>query len=116
MRLMKIIAPGLMLLALGGCSSMLMGGGTSAGAPIGTDSRSVASQEKDDALSQSVLHAFARDAQLRDERLYVVARSGVVTLSGTVDAFETRDRAVTVASGTAGVARVDNQIAVDTRP
>lgn len=115
MSLMKIIVLGCALLAVGGCSSMLIGGGTSSGAPIGTDSRSVASKEGDDALSQSVLHAFARDAELRDERLYVVARSGIVTLSGTVDAFETRDRAVTVASGTAGVTRVDNQIAVDTR-
>ena len=104
-----------MLVAVSACSSMLMGGGTSGHAPIGSDSRSVAARERDDALSQSVLHAFARDAGLKDQRIHAVARSGVVTLSGTVGNFETRDRAVDLAGRTAGVASVDNQIEVDTR-
>lgn len=98
-----------------GCSSMLIGGGTSTDSSIGNDERSSSDRQDDNALSQTVLQALLRDPMLRDERLFAAAGSGVVTLSGTVGSFDARDRAVEIARNTTGVSRVNNQVEVNTR-
>ena len=114
---MRLVARIFLVVAIGttaGCSSMLIGsGGGSSSAPIGAETRTGSTRTSDNELSQAVLRAFARDPQLADERLFAVARSGVVTLSGTVGDFEARDQAVAVAGNTSGVVSVRNQIAVN---
>lgn len=105
----------IMLVGISACSSVYLGGGRSVTPSMGSDTRSDAQRDSDDAVSQAVLQAFARDDILSGERLFAVAKAGEVTLSGSVASFDTRDRAIRVASSTTGVARVNNQIAVNTK-
>ena len=98
-------------LALAGCTSMLAGSRTeSAGQPIGTDTRDATTVARDDQISQIIRDRFAADADLLS--LSVDTRRGVVTLRGTLDDFDLRERAVRLAGDVPGVVRVASQITV----
>ena len=86
--------------------------GPRAGAPIGTDSRDAGTAARDDQISRLVRERFAADADLRAADLRVDTRRGVVTLRGSLSAFDLRDRAVRLARDVSGVARVNSQITV----
>lgn len=99
--------------ALFACTSMLVGtGGSSAGKPIGTDSRSTAEASQDARISTIIRNRFGADASLAAARLQVVTSRRIVTLKGTVPGFDDRDRAGRLAQDVEGVVRVQNQIAV----
>ena len=98
------------------CTSMLVGGGgTSAGRPIGQDNRSASSVARDNRITAAVRARFAADAELGNASLSIDTRQGVVTLRGTLPAFDQRDRAVRLAGDVEGVVRVQNQVRVQTR-
>ena len=109
------LAVGAVLAMLTGCSAMLIGEGSAESPPIGSDSRETAQMAADDALADAVTGAISADSMLRATNLAVSARSGVVTLGGTVGSFDARDQAVQVATAVSGVSRVNNQIRVNTK-
>ena len=107
-----------MILSLGisSCTSMLAGGsGESAGNPIGLDDRGGDQMSRDRGISATIRRRFAADAELASLDLGVETRHGAVTLRGTANSFELRDRALNLAADVAGVVRIDNQISVNTR-
>jgi osmotically-inducible protein OsmY len=110
-----ILAVAAALAMLTGCSAMLIGEGSAESPPIGSDSRETAQMAADGALADAVTSAIAADSTLRATNLAVSARSGIVTLGGSVSSFEARDQAVRVAAGVSGVSRVNNQIRVNTK-
>jgi len=103
------------LTTLGGCSAMLLGTGDSGSAPIGSESRSSAQIEADNALGHAVADAFRAEPGLASLNIGISAKSGVVTLEGKVDSFELRDQAIAVAGGIVGVSRVNNHLQVRTK-
>jgi osmotically-inducible protein OsmY len=108
----------LLILSLGtsACTSMLAGGsGESAGNPIGVEDRGGDQMSRDRDISAAVRSRFAADAQLASLNLGVDTRHGAVTLRGTANSFDLRDRALNLAADVAGVVRIDNQISVNTR-
>ena len=103
------------LLMLGGCSAMLIGEGGTDSPAIGSDSRSSTQVTADAALAEAVAAAFGGESMLEAANIAISAKSGVVTLAGTVDSFELREQAVDVAGAVSGVSRVSNQIQVKTQ-
>ena len=100
---------------LGGCSAMLLGESSADSPAIGSDSRSSAQVAADEALAAAVTAAFGDKSMLKAANIAISAKSGVVTLAGTVDSFELRDQAVDIAGAVSGVSRVSNQIQVKTK-
>lgn len=112
----KAVLPALWvaLTMLTGCSAMLIGEGNADSPPIGSDSRGPTQVAADDALADAVSSAIAASELLQPENVAVSARSGTVTLGGTISSFDARDKAVQVASAVPGVTRVNNQLRVST--
>ena len=100
---------------LSACSAMLVADGTSMNSALGHDERTASQVAVDDALTASVNRALAANSSLTSANLSANARSGVVTLVGTVGSFEARDHAIDIARNTDAVDRVINQIQVKTR-
>ena len=94
---------------LSACSAMILGESSTESPAIGSGSRGSAQMAADDALTEAVASALDRGSDL-----VVSARSGAVTLSGTVSSFKERDQAVALATSVAGVSSVNNQIRVKT--
>lgn len=109
MRLMTVI----IVATLAACSSMLVGGGNSTGGQLGTDNRSPAQLQADNAISATIRSRYAADSAISRFNLGVDTINGVVRLSGSVDSFEVRDRAVGIARRTDGVRSVRNDISVN---
>jgi len=101
------------MLAITGCTSMLLGNTTSGeAAPAAHE---VATSAEDSAISGKIRQQISADAKLGGYAIGIRTRSGNVTLSGTVGSYTMRDRAIQVARETAGVQRVDSRIIVNTR-
>lgn len=92
---------------------MLVGGGGSSGGQLGTDNRSAEQMSSDNAISATIRSRYAADSGISRFNLGVDTHDGTVTLSGTVDSFGLRDRAVRIASHTDGVRNVRNDISVN---
>ncbi|MEM9209271.1 MAG: BON domain-containing protein [Pseudomonadota bacterium] len=108
MRSMLICTLASVLLA--GCTGMLLGGGGSAGRPIGGASSGV--QASDLRIEATIRARFSASSVLDDARLTVQSVDGVVTLRGDVPAYPARDHAVRLATDVDGVQRVSNQIQI----
>jgi len=100
------------LLALSGCTAMLLGGGNSDGTQLGRDTRSQAQVATDGAVSAAVRNRFIGDAVLGRYNLRVETVDNIVILHGTVGSYDARDRAVRLARAVDGVQRVDSRIRV----
>lgn len=72
-----------------------------------------AERVSDEALVHRVESALARDPEVEDLAIEVSARSGEISLDGTVDSYYDKYRASTVASRLAGVTWVDNNLQVE---
>jgi hyperosmotically inducible protein len=101
-----------LLAASSGCSSMLLGNGQSAGRPIGADTRTESALASDRRISALILNRYSADDELSGQGLRVSTRRGVVTLSGALDSYPLRDRAVRLARDVQGVERINNQIVI----
>jgi osmotically-inducible protein OsmY len=64
---------------------------------------------EDSVLTTNVKAALAADPETKDANLNVVARSGVVELSGSFDSYSKLDRALAVTRGVTGVKSVDDK-------
>ena len=110
--LQRLAVLGVLAVALGGCTGMMLGGGQSAGRPIGQDTRSASALASDQRISATITNRFAVDDELGRQRISVDTVRGVVTLRGAVDDYLLRERAARLARDVAGVVRVNNQIAL----
>jgi hyperosmotically inducible periplasmic protein len=90
---------------LSACSGMMLGGGSSA--------PSSASQTADATLSSRVRAKYAADPVLGKQAITVQARSGLVSLTGTVATYAVREAAEKTAMAVDGVKGVDNRISVN---
>ena len=100
-------------LALGGCSSMMLTGGSSAGAgtAAGTGDRRTMERSDDAAISARVRARLDADSTVSG--VSVRTASGRVTLSGSVGSYAARNQAYRLARQTEGVLAVINQISVE---
>ncbi|MGI9262132.1 MAG: BON domain-containing protein [Woeseiaceae bacterium] len=101
-----------MILALSGCTAMMLGNTSSRESASSTSASS--SSAADSAISGEIRRQLSEDNGLSQYAIGIRTRSGKVTLSGTVGSYPLRDRAVSIAGGTAGVSEVDNRIIVNT--
>lgn len=107
-----IILAGLILaLQLGACTGMLLGGGNTAGRPIGSSSAGQ-SEASDLQIEATIRARFNASSVLDGARLSVDSVGGVVTLRGSVPAYAARDHAERLAADVNGVDRVSNQIQI----
>jgi osmotically-inducible protein OsmY len=105
----------LVYLLLTACSSMLIGGVNPGNASIGDDKRNEQQIRDDAAISAAVRNRLGLDPALSASGIGIATYMGTVTLSGTVNAFDIRDKAVSIARSTDKVRGVNNQIQVNTR-
>lgn len=103
----------LLLQALPGCTSMLLGN-TSTAEPAAGGTGNAAPSAADNAISGSIRRQFSSDAAIRDYAIGIRTISGNVVLTGTVGTYPARDRALLIARNTNGVRNVDNRIVVNT--
>lgn len=111
MRKLLILIP---LLIFGGCTSMLLGGGSQGDRRPSTSTAGSTVTADDQSISGSIRIAFERDEDIRQYAIGVGTSNRVVTLSGTVGSYGVRDRAVDIAKNTSGVREVRNRIVVNT--
>ena len=109
-RLVSLAALLVLALPLSACTGMLLGGGGSAGRPIGSGTEGA--QAGDLQIEATIRARFSASSVLDDSNLNVESRGGVVTLRGTVPAYAARDHAQRLASDVDGVVRVSNQIQI----
>ncbi|MGH8494530.1 MAG: BON domain-containing protein [Gammaproteobacteria bacterium] len=95
---------------LQGCGSMLLGAPAPSGAPESDEELRVSLQ--DDTITAEVRSALRRDSNLRRGSIWVKTDRGVVTLSGSVDSYQLRDYAATIAAGVRNVVAIDNRLQV----
>ena len=93
---------------------MLIGGVNPGNAKIGDDKRNEQQIRDDAAISTAVRNRFSLDSTLAASSIGIATYMGTVTLSGTVNAFDIRDKAVSIARSTDKVRGVNNQIQVNT--
>jgi hyperosmotically inducible periplasmic protein len=116
MRVMLLLA---LVLALSGCTGMLLGGGNSSSGsssgPRGGATSSPTQLASDNAITAAVRNRLIGDGTVGRYDLRVQTVNRRVTLFGTVDSYAARDQAVQLTRTVDGVTSVDNQIRVDTR-
>ena len=112
---MRITVVFLSILALAGCTALVVGGGAGGSYPQGKDGRSQAVVNSDAAISGDIRQKLVADPVVSDFRIGVRTYKGTVTLSGAVGSHVARERALDLAKSTAGVITVTNQIVVEDR-
>jgi len=73
-------------------------------------------QAQDRLVAERVQAALNEDTELKQARLRVQADNGRVRLVGSVNSFETKDRAIEIASAVQGVSGVDDGVTLRERP
>lgn len=99
------------LLALSGCTAMLIGGGHSEGTGL-SDPRSESQVRIDRAVATAVSKRLVADPALSRYAIRVESFKSRVTLRGAVGSYGARERAVRLAGSVDGVEGVDNRIRV----
>lgn len=110
---MRLPALLMAILALSGCTALMVGGSGTAGYQVGKDDRPPQVVSADSAISTSIRNRLADDPNLSKSTVGVSTYEGRVTLSGTVGDDKARDVAGTIAKDTSGVKSVLNQITIE---
>jgi osmotically-inducible protein OsmY len=111
----RIILMLALMTGMSGCSAMLLGDGqTGSSSPAASDERSAAQASTDQAITRDVSSRLSANDHVGRFGIVVSTAKGTVKLSGTVNSFEARDKAVSIANSVDGVTSVNNQIRVDT--
>ena len=97
------------MLALGGCTALLLGGD---GGRPGEAGRTSSQAPADGALAAAVRSELAADTRIAAGAIRVASRSARVTLSGEVSSYAEREHAGRLAASVPGVAAVDNRLTV----
>ena len=116
MKALALALSAALALALAACSSNQgsSGGGTSGGGTSGSVTSDISQATKDSALTAKVKSALAADVGLSTLKIDVDSSGNTVTLKGTVDSADKKQRAEEVARKVDGVATVRNQLTVKT--
>ena len=101
-----------MMLALSGCTAVLVGGASTAAYQVGKDEREPNVIAVDAEITSKIKSKLDVDSVVSVFGIGVRTYEGKVTLSGTVSSYVARDVAVTLAKNTGGVTSVENQITV----
>jgi osmotically-inducible protein OsmY len=110
---MRLITILLAVLALPGCTAMLLGNNSSGEAAPAT-SRTATQSSADSTISGSIRQQYVADGEISRYTLGIRTTAGRVTLSGTVGSYDIRDRVVDIAQNTHGVVSVDSRVTVNT--
>jgi osmotically-inducible protein OsmY len=102
------------LLMMTGCSSMLLGNGSSNDSRPSTSTGATVASEEDEAISAAIRQAYSEDQELRRSNIGVRTARRRVTLTGTVGSYAARDSAVDIARKARGVDNVSNRLVVNT--
>jgi hyperosmotically inducible protein len=102
----------LTVLALTGCTALVVGGAAVGGYQLGKDERPPSIVASDSAITSKINAKYVADSVVSVFNISVRTYEAKVTLSGTVGSFVARDRALDLAKSTAGVITVTNQIVV----
>ena len=111
---MRVLIVAILLLMLPACTSLLLGNASSGEGGMAVDKRSGAQVAGDNTISATIRGKFNADSNVSIYAIGIRTVDNIVTLSGTVDSFPARDRAVQIATDTDGVKRVTNRIMVNT--
>jgi len=109
---MRLVALLMVILALSGCSALMLGGSGAARYPAGGDDRPPEVVQADSAISTRIRSKYAADGVLSQFNIGIRTYEGRVTLSGTVGSQPARNAAGSIAMDTSGVKSVENQIKV----
>ncbi len=101
------------LLALAGCTALVVGGAGAVGYQLGKDERPPEVVATDSAISTRIRGKYVADDVVSVFNIGVRTYEGTVTLSGTVGSILARNRAESLARGTNGVQVVNNQIIIE---
>ena len=112
---MRLILILLVSIAFTGCTAMMVGGGSTASYPSGTDERRAGDVAADTAITSKIKGKHAADPVVSVFDIGVRTYAGTVTLYGTVGSIRARDRAIWLARETDGVQAVNNQILIEDR-
>jgi hyperosmotically inducible protein len=105
----------LSLLAMSGCTALVVGGAGVVGYQLGKDERPPSVVTSDSAITTRIKGKYAADDVVSVFSISVRTYEGTVTLSGTVGSILARDRAESLARETNGVNMVNNQITIEDR-
>lgn len=112
---MRIVITFAALLALSGCTAMLVGGASGGDYQSGEDKRGAGVVAADTGITTRIKGKLSADQGVSVFEVGVKTRKGVVTLSGAVASFSAREKAAEIAKGTDGVVAVNNLIVVEDR-
>lgn len=102
-----------MIVALSGCTALLVGGSGSGSFEGSNDSRSQAVVMSDTEITTKIRRQYSADPTLRGFSIGIRTHSGAVSLSGTVSAISAKNKAIRIARETEGVSAVNDRILVD---
>lgn len=111
---MRIATLLILALLMTGCTSMLLGSGSSADSEPGSAAGTEVVAPEDDVVSAEIRTAYDADPQLSQYSISVRTVNSHIIISGTVGSYSARDRAVEIASGIVGTHSVSYRIAVNT--
>ena len=103
------------LLALSGCTAMLVGGAPGGDYQSGRDKRGAGAVAADSGITTLIKGKLSTDPSVSVFDVGVKTRKGVVTLTGDVGSFVAREKAERIAKGINGVVAVNNLIVVEDR-
>jgi hyperosmotically inducible protein len=109
---MRVLVFLIFVITSSGCSSLMLGGGSAASSAEEEQATALA-EAADMATSNRVKQKFAADAELARHAIGVNTKAGMVTISGSVPSYGTRENAEKLAIATDGVKAVDNEITVE---
>lgn len=115
MRTLVVSMAAITILALTGCTAMMVGGAAVGGYQLGKDERAPSVVASDSAITTKIKGKYAADSVVSVFGIGVRTWEGTVTLSGTVGSYIARDQAESIAKGTGGVKAVNNHIVVEDR-
>ena len=105
----------LSLLAMSGCTALVVGGAGVVGYQLGKDDRPPSVVTSDSTITTRIKGKYAADDVVSVFNIGVRTYEGTVTLTGTVGSINARDRAESLARETNGVEAVNNQITIEDR-
>lgn len=110
---MRVLVFLIFVITSSGCSSLMLGGGSAAGSAVQEQQAVATAKAADTVTSNRVTGKFAADAELGRHALSVHTKAGLVTISGSVPSYKTRENAEKLAMATNGVKAVENRISVE---
>jgi len=92
---------------------MMMGGSAPTGGTSESERTARIQASEDAAIADRVKQKYAGHRTLRDARVYVSSKGGIVHISGSVPTYEAREDAEKLAISINGVKSVENRITVE---